>query len=275
MNKNKDRGRLPPFVPMLKDTLASPAWRAMSHGARSLYVSLKARYSSNLHNNGKLFLSQRVAAHEIGSSFEQIARWFRELQHFGFISQTKGGSLGLNGKGTAPHWRLTECGYMKDPPTHDFEKWKGEAFTDVRHKRGSRKQNPVAENRNTLLRKTATLPLRKTATPFGTSVAESRNMVDPPTVAENRNISSLPLPTGFAEPTAEARADVEAPADGPRLVWTTPVLVEVTDPDEAAPTRAAFPDDPDTDDASPMAGTARRLGDGCDRLHRLGPGPSH
>ena len=53
----------------------------------------------------------------------------------------------------------------------------------------------------------------------------------------------------------------------------TPVVVEVTDPDKVARMRAPFPDDPDTDDASPMAGTARRLGDGCDRLH--GPGPSH
>ena len=31
------------------------AWRAMSHGARSLYVALKRRYNSSLHNNGRIF----------------------------------------------------------------------------------------------------------------------------------------------------------------------------------------------------------------------------
>jgi len=45
-----------------------------------------------------------------------------------------------------------------------------------------------AENRNTPLRKTATPALRKTATPSGTSVAE------------NRNISSLPLPSAEQDP---------------------------------------------------------------------------
>jgi DNA-binding transcriptional MocR family regulator len=193
--------RLPPFVPLLKATLASPAWRAMSHGARSLYVSLKARYNSGQHNNGRVFVSQRTASQEIGSSYAEIARWFRELQHFGFIVQTKGGSLGLNGKGTAPHWRLTECGYMNDPPTRDFGRWDGTKFKDcVSRRRRPKTQNPVAENRNTPLRKTATPALRKTATPSGTSVAENRNMVEPPSVAENRNISSLPLPSAEKDP---------------------------------------------------------------------------
>jgi hypothetical protein len=99
--RDRKRDRLPPFVPLLKATLASPAWRAMSHGARSLYVSLKARYNSGQHNNGRVFVSQPTASQEIGSSYAEIARWFRELQYYGFLVQTKGGSLGLNGKGTA------------------------------------------------------------------------------------------------------------------------------------------------------------------------------
>jgi hypothetical protein len=206
----KARGeRLPPFVPLLKATLESPAWRAMSHGARSLYVSLKVRYNSGQHNNGRLFVSQRTASQEIGSSYAEIARWFRELHHFGFIVQTKGGSLGLNGKGTAPHWRLTECGYMNDPPTRDFARWDGTKFKDcVNRGRRPRKQNPVAENRNTLLRKTATPALRETVTLFGTSVAENRNMVEPPTVAVFRNISSLPLPRA----TEDLWQDLDIPA---------------------------------------------------------------
>jgi hypothetical protein len=36
MSKSKDKGRLSPFVPLLISTLDSPAWKALSHGARSL-----------------------------------------------------------------------------------------------------------------------------------------------------------------------------------------------------------------------------------------------
>ena len=65
--ERRDKGRLPPFVPLLIATLDTPAWRALSHGARSLYVGLKRRYSPNSHNNGRLFLSQRDAEKELGS----------------------------------------------------------------------------------------------------------------------------------------------------------------------------------------------------------------
>ena len=74
-----------PFVPLLKDTLASPAWRAMSHGAKALYVSLKARYNSGQHNNGRVFVSQRTASQRDRIELSaEIARWFRELQYYGF-----------------------------------------------------------------------------------------------------------------------------------------------------------------------------------------------
>ena len=105
----------PPFVMVNKQVLDSDAWRAMSLGARLLYIALKRRYRNDHHNNGRIFLSQRDAAKEIGSDTNQITRWYRELQHYGFIVQTKPGWLGPDGAGRAPHWRLTECGYMKHP----------------------------------------------------------------------------------------------------------------------------------------------------------------
>ena len=48
------KNRLPPFVPLLTETLDAAAWRAMSHGAQMLYVALKRRYSVRMHNNGRL-----------------------------------------------------------------------------------------------------------------------------------------------------------------------------------------------------------------------------
>jgi hypothetical protein len=128
----KDKGRLPPFVPLLKDTMATPAWRATSHGARSLYVALKMHYSSNFKNNGRIYLSTRDAARELGSNRDAIQRWFRELQHYGFIVMTSQGCLGVEGRGKAPHWRLTELGYMTAPPTREFERWSGIVFRDAK-----------------------------------------------------------------------------------------------------------------------------------------------
>jgi len=88
--RKEDKGRLPAFVPLLKETMQTRAWRALSHGARSLYVALKARYSVKSHNNGRLFISHRDAREELGGSgFDEIGRWFRELQHYGFIVMTK------------------------------------------------------------------------------------------------------------------------------------------------------------------------------------------
>jgi hypothetical protein len=82
---SRDKGRLPPFVPVLKDTVKTAAWKALSHGARSLYVTLKAKYNNKLQN--AVYLSTRDAEEELGqySTRRNVMRWFRELQHYGFI----------------------------------------------------------------------------------------------------------------------------------------------------------------------------------------------
>jgi hypothetical protein len=180
----------------------------MSHGARSLYTAIKRRYNANNHNNGRLWLSTRDAAKEIGSSSEEIVNWFRELQHYGFIVMMQPGRLGVEGKGKAPHWRLTELGYMHDAPTRDFMRWDGTKYRRVK------KQNPVAEIRYGVLRKSATPSLRNPATLTGQSAAESRCIYEHPSAAENRNILSIPLPSaqsGDGSPTSALSYD---PDDG-------------------------------------------------------------
>ena len=109
-----------------------------------LYVALRRRYNFNIHNNGKIFLSQRMAAKELNSHHNQIARWFRELQHYGFIVLSKPGCLGVEGKGKAPRWRLTELGYMRDFPTRDYEKWDGTPFVDQKKSRARKTARSVA-----------------------------------------------------------------------------------------------------------------------------------
>jgi hypothetical protein len=210
MSKRERRERLPPFVPLLKSTLGSPAWRAMSHGARSVYVALKAFYNQNNHNNGKLFLSMRDAAETIGSGTEEIVRWYRELQHYGFIVQVSGGCLGVEGEGFAPHWRLTELGYMKDPPTLDFMRWDGVKFKGRRRIGRDSKQNPVPERRHRVIRNGGTPPIRKGGTPNSQSVPERRHIVSSVRDTERRYILSLPL----VRPTAP-------------VSWPPPVMQEV------------------------------------------------
>jgi hypothetical protein len=220
MKPRHDKGRLPPFVPLLKDTLATSAWRAMSHGARSLYVALKLRYSSNFNNNGRIFLSQRDAAEELNSHHNQIARWFRELQYFGFIVMTEGGCLGVEGRGKAPHWRLTEIGYMKAPPTRDFDRWNGKPFPEKKLKsragflaRGvlENAHTSVLENAHTQAAKCAGKRAHKNG---GVGVLENAHITrDTISRLEKREEQGRTADkTGAADPAANLQKNSKSPA---------------------------------------------------------------
>ena len=135
--KHQGNGKLPDFVPLFKSTMKTPAWRAMSHGARSLYVALKSRHNTRLEN--AVYLSARTAAKELGSNKDYITRWHHELQYYGFTVEVTGAHLGIDGKGKAAHLRLTECWHAGQRPTRDFERWNGVKF------RYQKKQNPVPQ----------------------------------------------------------------------------------------------------------------------------------
>jgi len=196
-NKHKTKNRLPPFVPLLIATMDSPAWRAMSHGAQILYVALKRRYNFNIHNNGRIYLSQRQAAQELRSHHNEIARWFRELQHYGFIVMVTPGVLGVEGKGKAPRWRLTELGYMKEFPTRDFTRWDGRRFQHSKTKsRAGIGARSVRENLHT------GVPENHIAE--GTSVQELAHISRQQGVRENTHRTILPY--------APAQSPTMAPA---------------------------------------------------------------
>jgi hypothetical protein len=153
---SKHKNRLPPFVPLLVSTIESPAWRALSHGARSLYVSLKRRAPKD---RNTAYLSHRHAERELGSSRRMVARWFAELKHYGFIVLERHGCLGVEGKGKSPVWRLTERGNTSrasangcfEPPSNDFLKWDGTRFRPP-----SKKQNPGSYGSPSWLQRVAT-----------------------------------------------------------------------------------------------------------------------
>jgi DNA-binding transcriptional MocR family regulator len=125
MNQPK-RVRL--YLKLHLDILDAPAWRAMSAGARLLYIALRRRHNSKHNNNGDIFISQREAAKELNLSRPTVAKSFQELEHYGFIVMTSAACLGVDGKGKAPHWRLTELDTATGPATMDFKRWNGISF---------------------------------------------------------------------------------------------------------------------------------------------------
>jgi hypothetical protein len=166
MSRSKrDKGRMPDFVPLYKSTMKTPAWKAMSHGARSLYAALKSRYNTRLEN--AVFLSARTAAKELGSNKDYVTRWHHELQHYGFTVVTTPAHLGVDGKGKASHLRLTECWYSGQPPTRDFEHWNGVKF------RYPKKQNPVPQTGDSVSPKLGTVVSPKLGTVLGSSVPQT------------------------------------------------------------------------------------------------------
>jgi hypothetical protein len=144
--KQRRKNRLPPFTAMTKATMATPAWRAMSLGARMYYIEMRGRLRNDYANNGRVFLSCRTAARAIGAGRNSIARWAAENEHYGFLRKTSEGFLGVNGRGVAPHYRLTEFSCGTEPATRDFEKWDGELFLHTRLRGWQKKQNPVTTN---------------------------------------------------------------------------------------------------------------------------------
>ena len=199
MAKNKIEG---PFVALLITTLDSPAWQALSHGSKWLYVALKRRKSNN---GNRAYISYRTAQKEIKSSTKKIGEWFAELKHYGFIELITAHSLGLDGKGKAPHWRLTECGRTSkasenglfEPPTNDFLKWDGILFDPKPYRDDTgwdfQKQNPVNDVEYTPSTTSNTPPFPTSNTLKTRSVNDVVDIQRAPSVNDVVYISSLPL----------------------------------------------------------------------------------
>ena len=132
--KHRPKKKLQPedfFIQLYKIFFDEPAWLALPMGARCLYLDVKRLYNGR--NNGELFLSVREAARRLGCSPSSAHGWFQELTDKGFIRPATPGTLGVNGRGLATCWILTEIGYRGGRPTKDFANWQpGQKKTDSR-----------------------------------------------------------------------------------------------------------------------------------------------
>jgi hypothetical protein len=198
----RNKRKLPPFVPLLKDTIKTEAWKALSHGARSLYAVLKGRYNINLQN--AVWVSTRDAEEELGqhSTRPNVMRWFRELQHYGFIVMVSPAHHGVNGHGRAPHWRLTEEWYLGKAPTRDFLSWDGTPFTEKRKRDAplfTAKKNRVRGDRGVTTLATTGSPLVPEIVPLASeSGHHGVAMSDHTGGADGVAITSLTTP--YADP---------------------------------------------------------------------------
>jgi hypothetical protein len=239
-DKNRDIKLRGQFIPAFVETRRTPAWKAMSMGGRELYMTLKGHHFVGLkNNNGHIFLSERKAMEEMGArNRESIRRWFRELQHYGFIVMTSPGSLGVAGKGKAPQWRLTE---LQTPladskePTCDYKKWDGTPFNG---NQAWRCRGPKPKKQN---------PGRETTSRVD---AKQRPVLDakqrPLTPRGGCKTTSISAPKGGRETTSISRLTIWGGVGGSlkkeeqdKVPWSTPTLTEVTDPDEVQVIRLA------------------------------------
>lgn len=105
--------------------LKSPAYRALSIGARALLVELKALYNGR--NNGALFLSVREAAGRLGCSKSFAADRFQELHDKGFIRPRERGHFQVKclvGQARATSWVLTAYAHGEALATKEFMRWR-------------------------------------------------------------------------------------------------------------------------------------------------------
>jgi hypothetical protein len=125
-------------------------------------------------------LSVRQAAEETGLNKDTIARSFRELTFYGFIVMSNPGCSGVEGRGKAPHWRLTEIGYMTDPPTRDFLRWDGVVFHEQKNLSHylKKKQKPVRPHRTSLSGQTGHTTVRPHRTLRSRTVRPHRTYLD-------------------------------------------------------------------------------------------------
>ena len=102
------------FTKMLRNTMETPAWRALSSTAQALYPWLKLEWRGpDANNNGAIRLSVRDAASRLGVGVDTAARAFHDLQAKGFLVATEPARLGLGGEAKSPSYELTELALPK------------------------------------------------------------------------------------------------------------------------------------------------------------------
>lgn len=122
MPRKRFKGGGGKFVQLPHALIAEWARLGVSCGARALHVELIRRFNGS--NNGRVYLPSREAAEALGVSRNTVGGYTRELVACGFIVETRGAALGVEGKGRAAEWRLTHLRCEGKPPGAEYRKTK-------------------------------------------------------------------------------------------------------------------------------------------------------
>lgn len=105
----RDEARTEHWTKMIRTTMETPAWRALSPTAQALYPWIKMEWKGPAaNNNGRISLPVREAAARLGCSKDAAARAFHDLQAKGFLLLVEHGRMGVEGKGAPPAYEITE-----------------------------------------------------------------------------------------------------------------------------------------------------------------------
>jgi hypothetical protein len=143
-------------VAVFRHTTKTAAWKALSVGAKATFVALQSLHNDKAQNGVWISARDSVKVFGLGQDRNAIGSWLKELEHYGFVVMVQGAHLGLAGKGTSAHYRLTDRYHAGKPPTYDFQMWDGVLFEPTKpiDKRGIsrlhahlQKQYPVSTPR--------------------------------------------------------------------------------------------------------------------------------
>lgn len=109
----------PAFVQLHKFMLRTPAWRELSHAARSAYIEVAVIYNGT--NNGEIAMAARTLADALACSRNTAARALIELEDAGFLEPTRIGSFARKNR-KASEYRLTmfRCDISGHAPSRKF-----------------------------------------------------------------------------------------------------------------------------------------------------------
>jgi hypothetical protein len=228
------------FTPLYHDaTKKCDAWYAMNATARAAVMEIKLLF--NRDTEGPVGMSARQLARLLGISTRYAVLLLRQIQHYGFLVKMIDGHLGLNGKGIATQWRLTDEPYQGKPATLDFKRWDGTLFkakpqpkkTKTRIPQGHRPVSPRDTPRSTQgyrvpkkPRKTGNSQKHPPVSPRDTFLRSSPSAA-PGREPESARAEPVPAAAASGWPRNAQKPDEQLDPEPIKLSWHTPVIEEV------------------------------------------------
>jgi hypothetical protein len=214
------------LVPMLQ----SPAYRSLSLSGHRVVSRIEIELAAHGGNDNGALPVRYEDFVEYGITRECIAPAIREAEALGFIEVTKRGRAGNAEHREASKFRLTfahDRNSRQRPPTHEWRKIQTLAEAQQISRLARMQRNPDSVMRG-----------GKIKSQYGKSTPASVRK----THTENRKIPvGVSRTTGLVgKPALLSISRVGDRKGNGALPWSTPSIIEVTDPDEAAAIRAAM-----------------------------------